>query len=99
MKDKERAKEKKENLKNAGHPYLTGLSIAGGLYYCGTEGVFIGPMILCCMLVGVNLYRLLLAQSTGSLRQSFGLLHCHRSTHDFNSAVPLIRSPVVQRAK
>ncbi|VDL60388.1 unnamed protein product [Hymenolepis diminuta] len=84
-------------LSDAGHPYLTGLSIAGGLYYCGTEGVFIGPMILCCMLVGVNLYRLLLAQSTGSLQQSFGLLHCHHSTYEFNSAVPLIRSPVVQR--
>ncbi len=48
----------------AGHPYLTGLSIAGGLYYFGTEGAFIGPMMLCCMLVGVNLYRFLLSETT-----------------------------------
>ncbi|VDM32590.1 unnamed protein product [Hydatigera taeniaeformis] len=55
-------------IKGAGHPYLTGLSIAGGLYCFGTEGVFIGPVVLCCMLVGVNLFRLLLTEETGIMR-------------------------------
>ncbi|KAL5109012.1 hypothetical protein TcWFU_005901 [Taenia crassiceps] len=57
-------------IKGAGHPYLTGLSIAGGLYYFGTEGVFVGPVALCCMLVGVNLYRLLLTETTEAGRDS-----------------------------
>uniref|UniRef100_A0A5K3FAL6 Golgi apparatus membrane protein TVP23 n=1 Tax=Mesocestoides corti TaxID=53468 RepID=A0A5K3FAL6_MESCO len=48
----------------AGHPYLTGLSIAGGLYYFGIEGAFVGPMVLCFVLVGVNLYRCLMLEST-----------------------------------
>ncbi|VDD82738.1 unnamed protein product [Mesocestoides corti] len=49
---------------SAGHPYLTGLSIAGGLYYFGIEGAFVGPMVLCFVLVGVNLYRCLMLEST-----------------------------------
>ncbi|EUB63412.1 Transmembrane protein C9orf5 [Echinococcus granulosus] len=57
---------------SAGHPYLTGLSIAGGLYYFGAEGVFIGPVVLCCMLVGVNLYRLLLTETTEAGRDGSG---------------------------
>uniref|UniRef100_A0A5K3FDW4 Golgi apparatus membrane protein TVP23 n=1 Tax=Mesocestoides corti TaxID=53468 RepID=A0A5K3FDW4_MESCO len=51
-------------IKGAGHPYLTGLSIAGGLYYFGIEGAFVGPMVLCFVLVGVNLYRCLMLEST-----------------------------------
>ncbi|VDK33206.1 unnamed protein product [Taenia asiatica] len=57
---------------NAGHPYLTGLSIAGGLYYFGVEGVFIGPVALCCMLVGINLYRFLLTETTEVGRDGSG---------------------------
>lgn len=48
----------------AGHPYLTGLAIAGGLYCHGPEGALTGPMILCCLLVGVNLYRWALDSGT-----------------------------------
>ncbi|CDI98528.1 transmembrane protein C9orf5 [Echinococcus multilocularis] len=61
-------------IKGAGHPYLTGLSIAGGLYYFGAEGVFIGPVVLCCMLVGVNLYRILLTETTEAGRDGSGSL-------------------------
>ena len=31
------------------HPYVTGLSFVGGVFFFGVEGVVLGPMVLCMM--------------------------------------------------
>ncbi|CAF0978535.1 unnamed protein product [Rotaria sordida] len=49
-----------------GHQYLTALAIAGGVYYRGIEGALIGPIILCCLLVGIRMYNETISTSLSS---------------------------------
>lgn len=50
-------------IKGGGHPYLTGLAIAGGVFCMGVQGALFGPMLLCVLIAACNVYTKLVQKS------------------------------------
>jgi hypothetical protein len=58
---------------------LTALAIAGGVYYRGIEGALMGPIVLCCLLVGIRLYNETMARTLSENHESIVLSATQRT--------------------
>ncbi|OQR75866.1 transmembrane protein-like [Tropilaelaps mercedesae] len=59
-------------IKGGGHPYLTGLAIAGGVFCMGVQGALFGPMLLCVLIAACNVYSKLVQKSNQTSAANVG---------------------------
>ncbi|KAL0269708.1 UNVERIFIED_CONTAM: hypothetical protein PYX00_007348 [Menopon gallinae] len=65
-------------IKGGGHPYMTALAIAGGVFCMGIEGAILGPVLLCCLLVALNMSSTLIRDSPSGELSSLSMRQLRR---------------------
>ncbi|XP_049960516.1 transmembrane protein 245 [Schistocerca serialis cubense] len=55
-----------QEITGTGHPYLTGLSVAGGIFLMGVEGAIVGPILLCGVFLAINMSSTLMNEASSS---------------------------------
>lgn len=57
---------------------MTALAIAGGVFCMGIEGAILGPVLLCCLLVALNMSSSLMRDSPSSELSSLSMRQLRR---------------------
>ena len=81
-------------VKKGIHPWITGLSIVGGIYYFGVPGAIYGPLLLCGVFVLVSMYTGLLQE----LPASAGVAEAGGQAAAAAAGTSKFKTPVIKRS-